>query len=205
MELRQALAQLSEIREHLARAEVFRGYRSATVAFTGLVGLATAAIQATWLRQPTEQLAAYLTLWVGAATLNLAVVGIEIWSRGRMVGAVLPRRTTIFALGQFLPALVAGGLLTLVIVNRASESAWMLPGLWAVLFSLGIFASCRLLPREVLIVGAWYLVAGILALAWGPGEGALSPWSMGLTFGAGQLLTAMVLHFTLERSSARLD
>jgi hypothetical protein len=205
MELRQALAQVSEIREHLARTEVFRGYRSLTVGFSGLVGLAVAAVQASWLPQPTERVGAYLALWIGAAAINLAVVGVEIWSRARMARMALARRTTIFAVGQFLPALVVGGLLTLVIVTRARESVWMLPGLWALVFSLGVFASCRLLPRAVSIAGVWYLVGGTLALAWGQGEAALSPWFMGITFGAGQLLTAVILHVTLERFNDRLD
>jgi len=205
MELRQALAQVSEIREQLARTEVFRGYRSATIGFTGLVGLATAAIQANWLPQPSAHLGAYLALWIGAAAVNVLVVGAEIWSRTQAAKIDLTRRTTIFAVGQFVPALIAGGLLTLVIVERARDSAWMLPGLWALLFSLGIFASCRSLPRPILIAGTWYLVCGILALAWGQGEAALSPWIMGTAFGGGQLLTAVILHITLERSIDRMD
>jgi hypothetical protein len=205
MELRQALAQVSEIREQLARTEVFRGYRSLTVGFSGLVGLAAAAIQASWLPKPTERLGAYLALWFGAAAINLTVVGIEIWFRARMAKIALTRRTTVFAVEQFLPSLVAGGLLTVVIVQRAAESVWMLPGLWALLFSLGIFASCRLLPRAVSIAGMWYLVCGTLALAWGQGDAALSPWIMGITFGFGQLLTAVILHITLERPHEKMD
>src|SRR3954469_22062023 len=205
MELRQALAQVSEIREHLARTQIFRGYRSVTVGFSGLVGLMAAAVQAFWLTQPTERLGAYLGLWFSAAAINLVVVGVEIWSRARIDRLALTRRTTIFAVEQFLPSLVVGGLLTVVIVQRASHSVWMLPGLWALLFSLGIFASCRLLPRAVSIAGAWYLVGGVLALAWGQGEYALSPWIMGITFGMGQLLTAAILHTTLERFKDPLD
>ena len=205
LELRQALAQVSEIREHLAHTEVFRGYRSMTVGFSGLVGLTAAAAQAFWLPQPSEKVGAYLALWFAAAAINLIVVGVEIWCRARMAAITLIRRTTAFAVEQFLPSLVAGGLLTIVIVERASQSVWMLPGLWALLFSLGIFASCRLLPRAVSIAGVWYLVGGILALAWGQGEAALSPWFMGITFGVGQLLTAAILHITLERFTDRLD
>jgi hypothetical protein len=36
-------------------------------------------------------------------------------------------------------------------------------------------------------------------LALGQGEAALSPWAMGLPFGAGQMLAAAVLYRTLER------
>jgi hypothetical protein len=205
MELRQALAEVAEIRAHLARTEVFRGYRSLTVGFTGLVGLAAAVVQAAWLPQPTGRLGAYLALWGGAATINLAVAGVEIWLRVHVAASAVTRRATIFAVEQFLPALVVGGLITVVIARRASESAWMLPGLWALLFSLGIFASSRLLPRPVAIAGAWYFVGGVLALLWGQGEAALSPWIMGTTFGVGQLLTAAIFHITLERADHPLD
>jgi hypothetical protein len=198
MEIRQALVQVSEIRAHLARTETFRGYRSATVAFTGAVGIAAAFVQAIWLPQPIEHWDSYLALWIGAAVLNVTFVGIEIWSRAH-TGFDFTRRTTLFAVGQFLPALLVGGLLTLVIARQAPDAMWMLPGLWALVFSLGVFASCRLLPRAVAIVGAWYIVGGVLALAWGQGPAALSPWIMGLTFGGGQLLTAFILYFTLER------
>jgi hypothetical protein len=205
MELRQALTQVSEIREHLARTEVFRGYRSLTIGFSGLVGLAAAIVQAFMLPKPTERLGAYLALWIGAAAINIVVVGAEMWSRARTARTELARQTTIFAVEQFMPSLIVGGLLTLVIALRASESAWMLPGLWALLFSLGIFASCRLLPRAVFVVGAWYLVGGILALLRGQGDAALSPWTMGTIFGVGHLLTAVILHVTLERSYEQTD
>ena len=38
---------------------------------------------------------------------------------------------------------------------------WMLPGLWSILFSLGIFASYRLLPRETFWLAVYYLAAGV--------------------------------------------
>jgi hypothetical protein len=89
-------------------------------------------------------------------------------------------------------------MLTLVLVRSAPESLWMLPGLWQVLYSLGIFASCRLLPRATFGVAVFYLIAGLLTLAFARGELAFSPWAMGLPFGAGQLFAAAVLYRTLE-------
>jgi hypothetical protein len=205
MDLRQALCHVAEIRAHLARTEVFRGYRSWTVGFSGVVGLAAAIAQAIWLPEPTPRLSAYSALWIGVAALNVAVIGAEIWTRAQASGSAVTRRATLFAIEQFLPSLVAGGMLTLVIFRRASQEAWKLPGLWALLFSLGIFASCRLLPRAVSLAGLWRLASGLLALAWGQGDAALSPWFMGVTFGVGQILTAVILHLTLERPECRLD
>jgi hypothetical protein len=199
MELSQALAQVSEIREQLARTEVFRGYRSLTVGFSGVVGVAAAVIQAAWLPRATEDVGGYITLWGAAAAVNVAVVGIEMGLRARRARTALARQTTLFAIEQFLPCLAAGALVTVVIATRAIDSSWMLPGLWAVIFSLGVFASCRLLPRLVFWVGLWYLTCGVLTLFWGQGDAALSSWSMAVSFGGGQLLAALVLHLTLER------
>jgi hypothetical protein len=200
MELQHALAQISEIQQHLARTETFRGYRSITVAVSGLVGLAAAIVQAVWLPQPAEEFNSYLLLWLGAAGINLAMIGIEVFARAYFTGTTVSRRTTIFAIEQFLPAIIAGCLLTVVIVQRAIESAWMLPGLWSILFSLGIFASCRVLPRAVFAVGAWYLLSGIVVLSVGQGPAAFSPLLMGIPFGVGQLFAAAVLYVALEQS-----
>jgi hypothetical protein len=104
------------------------------------------------------------------------------------------------ALEQFLPALCAGLLLTVVIVDAAREVAWMLPGLWQIIFSLGVFASCRFLPPAMFAVGVWYLAAGLGCLALGGAGLSLSPWAMGIPFGVGQLLVAVVLRFGYRRA-----
>jgi len=79
----------------------------------------------------------------------------------------------------------------------------MLPGLWAVCFSLGIFASRTLLPRGIAPVAGYYLIAGCMNLVLARGPAAFSPWAMGLTFGVGQLLAAAVLYWNLERRHGR--
>ena len=89
---------------------------------------------------------------------------------------------------------------TFVVALRASESAWLLHGLWGVLFSLGIFASYRLLPRPMFWVAVYYLFTGSLCLAFGQGENAFSPWLMAIPFGGGQFLTAAILYWTMERN-----
>jgi hypothetical protein len=75
----------------------------------------------------------------------------------------------------------------------------LLPGLWATFFSLGIFSSWRKLPRPCFLIGAFYLVAGTALVAAAERGQSLSPYGMGTTFGVGQLATAAVLYFTLER------
>jgi hypothetical protein len=160
MELREALAQISEIRRQVARAQVFRGYRALPVAFSGVLAFAAASVQAVWIPNQASQLQAYLTLWVGAAALSMVATGVEMFLNCRHSRSPLTVEMTWLAVSQFLPSVVAGGLVTTILVAYARESLWMLPGLWAVLFSLGIFASYRLLPRATFWVGLFYMTAG---------------------------------------------
>lgn len=198
MELREAMAQISEIRAQMARTETFRGYRAVPVAFSGLLALTAAGFQAIWIRDPEAELGSYLALWVGAAVISAIASGTEMAMHARRSTSRWSREITWLAVGQFLPCLVAGGLLSFVLVRFAHETVWMLPGLWQVLFSLGIFASCRLLPRATFGVGVFYLAAGLASLVLARGDAALSPWAMGLPFGVGQLVAAFVLYRTLE-------
>lgn len=200
MQLDEALRQISDIRRQMARSEVFRGNRSMTVGFSGVAGLAAAALQPRWVASPEIELGRYLGLWLGVAAVSLAVAGTEVCWRARRAGPGLSRQHTLLAVEQFLPCLVVGALLTLCIYRGAPHVAWMLPGLWALIFGLGIFASYRLLPRHGFWVGSFYVLCGCGCLSWGRGENALSPWQMGISFGGGQLLGAAILYWTLERT-----
>src|SRR5204863_119019 len=162
------------------------------------------AAQAHFAPKPDGQLGEYLTVWLLAALASLAIVAVELslrcWRRDP-AQSPLQREMSFHAIEQFVPCLVAGGLLTLVIVEFARPAVWMLPGLWAILFGLGVFASRRLLPKATFLIGGFYLLAGLMILAVGghDHDAAMTPWTMGLTFGIGQLSAAAVLYFTLER------
>jgi hypothetical protein len=203
MPLDEALAQISDIRGHLARTEIFRGYRAATVGFSAVVAIGAAGLQARLIPDPTAAPHDYLVLWIGAAALCLVVTAIEMAVRCARAVSPLAVRHACRAIEQFLPCVAAGALLTAVLFRSAAEALWMLPGLWSILFSLGIFASWRLLPPQTFWVAGYYLLAGVLCLAAARGEYAFSPWAMGGTFGIGQGLAAAVLYCTLERSHER--
>jgi hypothetical protein len=204
MELREALDQISEIRERMARGQVFRGYRSVTTAFTAVLAVLTSALQARFVADPKREVDVYLWLWCTAALLSLVVVGTEMAIRALRSGSALHRQMTLLAVDQFVPCLVAGALVTYAIGKFAGDTVWIMPGLWAVLFSLGVFASRRFLPRGIGIVAGYYLLAGLICLALGHhGRTALWPWTMAIVFGIGQSLAAGVLWWTLERNHGR--
>lgn len=202
MELHEALSQISEIRGQIARSETFRGYRSATVAGTAAIAGVAAMVQAVWIANPREQFAWYLALWLGAAAVCLSVTAVEMMVRCRKAVSPLAVRMTWLAVEQFGPCLLAGAAVTGAIVRFVPESVALLPGLWSIIFSLGVFASCRLLPRATFFVAVYYLLAGMVCMAWAVDTHALSPWAMVGTFGVGQLAMAFVLYWSLERDHA---
>jgi hypothetical protein len=94
-------------------------------------------------------------------------------------------------------------LITIVLVRYAPTVLWMLPGVWQVIFSLGVFSSCRFLPRLVAAAGVWYLLTGMICIALADVR-SLSPWAMGIPYGLGQLLVAGILLFS-NREAADED
>jgi hypothetical protein len=194
MDLHQALSQLEAIHAQVSRTESFRGYRPMTVGMQGLLAMAAAALQAVWLAEPATNVSLYLQLWVSVAALAVTIVSIDLAIDCYRSPSQFARRQTWQAIEQFLPSMAAGGALTWVLLQFSPASLPLLPGLWSIIFSLGVFSSSRQLPSGVLIVGIYYLVAGLTVIALARGEHAFSPWSMVGTFGVGQLLTAWILH-----------
>ena len=164
---------------------------------TGVIALIAAGLQAMWLDNPGESVSTYLAIWVSAAVLSAVLIGAETITRSRRLHSALADEMIYAAIEQLIPPAVAGTLLTFVLVRFAPGNTWMLPGLWQILFSLGVFASCRLLPKPLFVVGAWYLASGLICLVIGAGGAILSPWAMAIPFGIGQLLAAAILFATL--------
>jgi hypothetical protein len=194
-DLDKALADIIAIRSQLAAGTAFAGYGPAAVAATAFVALVTAASQYFWLDDPTHHPLTFLCGWAAAALLSAAIIFIEMVARSRRHHSGLADAMIHQAVEQFLPAAVAGVLLAMVLWKFAPEALWLLPGLWQVLVSLGIFASVRSLPRTVAFAGAWYFVTGFTVLLLASQSHALSPWTMGLPFVIGQSLMATILYF----------
>ena len=192
-ELRQALADIDAIRTLVARETLFRGYGPRTTAASGLLALCVAAGETIWQKTHGSNATIFLSVWVCTAVAAAAFSVTETVLRTRRMHAALWKQKIQMAIEHFLPAMVVGLMLTVVLERVAPGETWMLPGLWQLAFCLGIFASCRFLPRPMFVVGLWYMVTGLVCLAIGGVDHELSPWSMGIPFGVGQLLIAVVL------------
>jgi hypothetical protein len=201
MEIQKALDQISEIHGHLAKTDVYRGYRAVPVGLSGVLGLLAAALQVRLVGNESPQ--SFVLYWVAVALVASATAGGGIVYGYLRQENQLARRRTRTAVGQLFPCLVAGFVVAMLMARPGSDSISFLPGLWAVLFSLGVFASRPYLPRITGWVALYYLVAGTVLLAMAGGSKSLFPWGMGLTFGFGQILAGIVLYWDLERNGVR--
>lgn len=200
MDAWQAALQIDEIKSRLARAQIFRGYRSRTVGATGALAFLAAGVQIAVLPEPSGRPFLWLSIWIAAAAISLVLVGVELAVQCRRSQSNWVVRLTVSAVGQFLPCILAGGAVTATLAAVSPHNLCMLPGLWCVIFGLGVFSSCSLLPREIGWVGGFYLAAGILNLICARQSFAFSPLAMAAPFGLGQFLTAVVLYWRLERN-----
>ncbi|MHC2002349.1 hypothetical protein ACYQR9_18195 [Methylobacterium sp. CM6241] len=201
-DLDRALADIVAIRTQLARGDAFCGFGPSAIAATGVLALGTTLAQHVWLGDPTGQPLLFLGGWIVTALASAGLIGAEMRARSRRDHAGLTDTAIVNALEQFLPAGAAGACLALVLVQVSPESLWMLPGLWQMLVSLGLFASVRSLPKGIALPGAWYMVAGLAVLMLASADRVLSPWTMGLPFAVGQFLMAMILYRAREDSDA---
>jgi hypothetical protein len=197
MRVTDALDQISAIHEQLAKAEVYRGYHAAGVALSGLVGL-LAALTQPWL-VAAEDPAGFVRFWLAVAVVGAALGGGATAHAYLFRDDAFARRRTRRVFGQFLPCAVAGVVVTFLLRHAGPAVVALLPGLWALLFGLGVFASRPYLPRAIGWVGLFYLAAGGLLLAVAPSGMSLTGWGVGGVFGVGQLMTALVLHRNVER------
>jgi drug/metabolite transporter superfamily protein YnfA len=192
-DLNKALGDITSIRRQMARTTEFRGYGPATLALTAAIAVLGACAQAVWVADPARAFAAYMGIWIATAVVSSALIGMQMHARTRRMHSGMADEMIRMAVEQFLPSAAAGALITVVLLRAAPQADWMLPGLWQVIFSLGIFSSCRFLPRPMLAAGVWYMTTGLACLALGDAR-ALSPWAMGIPFAAGQLLVAAILY-----------
>jgi hypothetical protein len=197
-ELDKALADITAIRSQMARGTQFRGYGPATIALTGIVALGAGVIQGFWLEDASANIAAYIALWIAAAILSVIIVGIEMIARSRRLHRGFADEMIHSAIEQLIPAGAVGLLLTAVICLYAPHASWMLPSLWQLVFSLGLFASCRSLPRAMFAVPVWYLATGLSVLAFANESASFSPLAMALPFCIGQWLMAAILYVNMD-------
>ncbi len=203
MRLDDALSDLQAIQDQLRRTRVVTCYRSATVGASGALALGVAWFQPIVIENPVSSPVEYVLVWSLVAALSLLAIAVDTSSRYWTKVSALARAQTRATVIEFAPCVIAGGLLTLVIVFHGLKFAPLLPALWSIFFSMGLLTTRHRWPPMAMWVGIYYLLAGLICARYAVGPQAFAPWMMALTFGCGQLMAAAVLHVYQENCRAK--
>ena len=185
-----AIQDLSFIRRTMEGAASFTDVPGWGLVVVGATALAAAPIAA---RQPTA--GRWLAVWLAAAVVGASIGGGAMLHKMRRrfgpSGALLlsvPARK--FLLG-FWPAVLAGALLTLALVDPFTPgiephlAGRVLPGLWLILYGVGVTTAGAFSIRAVPLMGVGFIALGVIALFVPAADGDLM---MALGFGALQMV-----------------
>ncbi len=180
-----ALQDLSFIRRTMEGASSFTDVPGWGLVITGGVAVAAAVVAD---RQPTPErwIGTWLLAALLAASLGTAAMFRKMRRRIDTTGAQLLSVPARRFLLNFWPAVLAGAVLTLALVDpftpgiepRVTER--LLPGLWLLLYGVGVTTAGAFSVRAVPLMGIGFITLGILALFVPPLDGDLM---MALGFG----------------------
>jgi hypothetical protein len=152
-----AMDDIRFIRSAMERAGSFTAVAGWGAVAVGLTAIATAALAA---QQPTT------TRWIAVWLLEAVVaVAIGIWTIARKAKrldlplASGPGRKFLLA---FCPSILAGGVLTLALVQLDAAAA--IPGMWLLLYGTGVIAAGAFSVPIVPLQGLTFLALGVFAL-----------------------------------------
>jgi hypothetical protein len=164
-----AIQDLSFIRRTMESASSFTD-----VPGWGLVVIGVTAIGAAVLARAQSSAGRWLSVWVMEAGLSATIGAIMMWlkmrrraSEGRAPVLSVPARKFLFG---FWPAIVAGALITLAMIDL--NSVWRehsavpraLPGLWLLLYGVAVTTAGTFSVRAVPIMGAGFMALGAVTL-----------------------------------------
>ncbi len=198
MDIENAVEQISEIHRHLAKTEIFYGYKPLTVLIVGIAAFVLAAVQ-NWVIVPSSELM-FIIQWLVVGTVIILAIGGNIFYNYLRSGSDFKINQMSKVFLQFGPSVAAGFVISAVFIFMDDSSIVYLPGIWAMLFSLGIFSMRPYLPRMIGYVALFYLAAGSGLLCLVHYNLSFSPWGMGVTFGAGHIFAALILRLDIKRN-----
>ena len=178
-----AMDNLRYIRETMERATPFTGISGRGEMAIGATALVASLIAA---QQPTFN--SWLAIWLAEGLISLLIAG---WSMDRKARAVqMPLfsgsgRKAVFSLA---PPVIAGGLLTIVLVRAGLPTA--IPGVWLLLYGTGVITGGMFSVRAVPAMGLCFMVLGAIALFSPP---TFANWFMAVGFGGLHVLFGAII------------
>ena len=174
---------LRYIRETMERATPFTGISGRGEMAIGATALIACFIAA---KQPSFKLWVYV--WLVEGLISILIAG---WSMDRKARATqIPLfsgsgRKAVYSLA---PPVIAGGLLTIVLLRAGLTSS--VPGVWLLLYGTGVISGGMFSVRAVPAMGLCFMALGAVCLFTPP---AFANWFMAVGFGGLHLLFGAII------------
>lgn len=168
-----AIDNLRYIRETMERAGSFTA-----VPGWGGVAMGATALAAAGFASHATSARAWLLWWLAEGVIAAGLGVLAMGRKARAAGVPLwsaPFRKFVFS---FVPPLIAGAAITVVLWRAGAMSA--VAGVWLLLYGTGVIAGGAFSVRVVPVMGAGFLIAGALAVF---SPAAWSDFWLGLGFG----------------------
>ena len=177
-----AIDNLRYIRETMERAGSFTAVPGLGGVAMGLTALASAVLAS------RQKGGAWLETWLVECTLAIALGILAMWRKASAAGLPLwssPARKFVFS---FVPPLIVGGAVTMVLWQAGLTGA--IPGVWLMLYGTGVITGGAFSVPVVPVMGACFLGLGAAATftpaAWGD-------FWLGLGFGGLHILFGFII------------
>ncbi len=160
---RRAADNLRFIRDTMERAASFTAVPGWAGVMIGLTALAAGVVS--YGHSPRSQ----FSVWLGEALLALLIGCLGIRAKSKRLAFSLQSRAARRALLSFMPPLLAGALLTIILYQSAI--LWAIPGLWLLLYGAAVVTGGAFSVRIVPVMGLCFMFLGAVSFvapgAWG--------------------------------------
>lgn len=152
-----ALDDLRFIRETMERSSAFTA-----VPGWGMVAMGATAMLAGIVTLTPRQLSqrAWLGIWLTEAVFAVSLGLIATWRKAQRAGVPLTSGPARKFMYSFLPAAVAGGILTAVLFQR--DQAVLLPGAWLLLYGAAVTSAGSFSVKVLPLMGAGFMLVGMV-------------------------------------------
>ena len=161
------------IRDTMERATAFTAVSGWGLVAVGITALCAAPVAA-W--QPTGE--RWLAVWLCEALIALFIAVVTMSRKAHDVQVPLLSRPGQRFAYSFAPAMVAAAPLTLVLYQHGLFS--VLPGMWLVLYGVGVMNGGAFSVKIVPVMGLCFMVTGVAALCC---PASWAAWCMAAGFG----------------------
>lgn len=156
-----AMDDLAYIRRAMERAGSFTA-----VPGWGGVAIGGIGVAAALAARAATSTTVWLTIWIGAALLALVTGSWAVARKARAAGTPAFAGPARRFLLSFTPPMLAGALLTIVLVRAGA--LWAVPGAWLLLYGTGVVTGGAFSVRAVPAMGACFMALGAAALLAAP-------------------------------------